>query len=378
SAAPETFSCVAPSQLTESCSAEELPNRTNSRKSNIFSMDNDSYYYSPEYTSPCSATLEDLDSTGIAVSYVIVFLLSLLGNSVVIYVVCLMGSRKTSTDVYLMNLALADLLFSLTLPFWAVYIQSSTWVFGTFLCKVVSGLQETTFYSCVFLLACISVDRYMAIVKATQFISKQRHLVRIICGLVWLGAFMLSLPVVVQREALQIEGYNTVMCYENVTAEILDEWRVALRILRHTLGFFLPLVVMLLCYGWTVGTLFHSRNSQKHKAMRVILCVVLAFMVCWLPNNIMELIDTLMRGSFIEDTCELRDKVDVAMYVTQVLAFIHCAINPILYAFIGKKFRNQLIMSFFKKGLVGREVLSRYRISSLYSSGSSRHTSVTL
>ncbi|XP_036429136.1 C-X-C chemokine receptor type 2 [Colossoma macropomum] len=343
-------------------------------------MDNDSYFYGTEYAFivPCSVMLEGLNSTGIAVSYVIVFLLSLLGNSVVIYVLCLMGSRKTSTDIYLMNLALADLLFSLTLPFWAVNVHSSNWVFGTFLCKVVSGLQETTFYSCVFLLACISIDRYMAIVKATQFISKQGHLVRVVCGLVWLGAFMLSLPVVVQREALHLDGYNSMTCYENVTAESLDEWRVALRILRHTLGFFLPLIVMLFCYGWTVGTLFHSRNSQKHKAMRVILCVVLAFVVCWLPNNIAEFIDTLTRGNLIKDTCELREKLEMALHMTQVLAFIHCAINPILYAFIGKKFRNQLFMSFFKKGLVGREVLSRYRIGSLYSSGSSRHTSVTL
>ncbi|XP_072541494.1 C-X-C chemokine receptor type 1 [Salminus brasiliensis] len=340
--------------------------------------DTTDYNYEYSLATACSNSLETVNSTSVTVSYVIVFFLSLLGNSVVIYVVCLMDNRKTSTDVYLMNLALADLLFSLTLPFEAVYIYTSDWLFGTFFCKLVSGVQEATFYSCVFLLACISIDRYMAIVRATQFISKQHCMVRAVCGLVWLGAIMLSLPVVVQNEALEIEGYHGLRCYENVTAEHMDEWRVALRILRHTVGFFLPLVIMLFCYGWTMGTLFRSRNSQKHKAMRVILCVVLAFMVCWLPNNITELINTLIEGNLITETCDLRRNMGIAMYVTQALAFIHCAINPILYAFIGKKFRNQLFMSFFKKGLVGREMLSRYRIGSLYSSGSSRHTSVTL
>ncbi|XP_066515016.1 C-X-C chemokine receptor type 2 [Hoplias malabaricus] len=344
--------------------------------SNSTIMDED-LFTEYNFATPCPNTLEMLDSTAVAASYIVVFVLSLLGNSVVIYVVCTMESRRTSTDVYLMNLALADLFFSLSLPFWAVYIQTSNWQFGTFLCKVVSGVQEVTFYTCVFLLACISVDRYIAIVKATQFISKQRHLVWVVCLLMWLVAALLSLPVVVQREALYIESY-TVMCYENVTVELMDEWRLALRVLRHTVGFFLPLMVMLFCYGSTAATLYHSRSSQKQKAMRVILCVVLAFVLCWLPNNITELIDTLMRGNLLEDTCRSRDNLEVAMYVTQVLAFIHCAINPILYAFIGKKFRNHLLMSFFKKGLVSRNVLSRYRIGSLYSSASSRHTSVTL
>ncbi|KAI4887030.1 hypothetical protein NFI96_015983 [Prochilodus magdalenae] len=362
--------------LTEICSAEISANGRSGRMANVSSSYEDYENYSSD-VSPCSTTVESMDSIAIAVSYVIVFFFSVLGNSLVIYVVCLMKHRKASTDIYLMNLALADLLFSFTLPFWAVYVGRSKWVFGTFLCKLVSGVQETTFYSCVFLLACISIDRYMAIVKATQFISKQSHLVRTVCALVWLGAGMLSLPVMVQREALVIDSYTT-MCYENMTAQTTDNWRVTLRILRHTLGFFIPLVVMLFCYGWTVGTLFRSRNSQKHKAMRVILCVVLAFVVCWLPNNIAEFIDTLLKGKLLEDTCTLRNSVDEAIHISQVLAFIHCAINPILYAFIGKKFRNQLLVSLFKKGLVGGDVLSRHRIGSIFSSGSSRHTSVTM
>ncbi len=55
--------------------------------------------------------------------------------------------------------------------------------------------------------------------------------------------------------------------------------------------------------------------------MQVILSVVLAFIVCWLPYNILELIDTLMRGGQVMETCELRDRIEVAWYVTQAMAF---------------------------------------------------------
>ncbi|XP_036401895.1 C-X-C chemokine receptor type 1-like [Megalops cyprinoides] len=326
--------------------------------------------------SPCHQDPVGLNKGALISTYSAVCFLSLLGNTLVIYVVCSMKRRRTSTDVYLMHLAVADLLFSLTLPFWAVYINSQ-WIFGTFMCKLLSGLQEATFYGGVLLLACISVDRYLAIVKATQVISQKRHLVGVVCGGVWLGAGLLSLPILVQREAFEAESSGELVCHENLTAETMGEWRVGVRVLRHTVGFFLPLAVMIFCYGFTMATLYRGRNSQKHKVMRVILCVVLAFVVCWLPNNVTVLVDTLMRGGLMEETCDFRNRVELALQATQVLAFLHCAVNPILYAFIGQKFRNQLLSALFKHGLISKKVLSTYRRGSIHSSNS-RNTSVTL
>ncbi|XP_030643501.1 C-X-C chemokine receptor type 1 [Chanos chanos] len=339
--------------------------------------DEDNFSYPTLWPEPCSVAELNLNSMAIIIIYITVFFLGLVGNSVVIFVVSSMENRRTSTDVYLMHLAVADLLFSLTLPFWAVYVRSG-WVFGTFLCKLLSGVQEAALYSCVFLLACISIDRYLAIVKATQVTPRSHQLVGIVCIVVWLGACLLSLPVMIQRESFMPEGQAHLFCYENLTAEVVDEWRVSLRILKHALGFFLPLAVMLVCYSCTVATLFRARNSQKHKAMRVILSVVLAFVICWLPKNIIMLLDTLIQGQHMDHSCELVDFVDTALHITQIVAFMHCAINPILYAFIGKKFRNQFLISLHKKGLIGREILSSYRVGSVYSSANSRHTSVTL
>ncbi|XP_051565529.1 C-X-C chemokine receptor type 1-like [Myxocyprinus asiaticus] len=328
---------------------------------------------------PCPDSLQYLNSTVLVLVYIIVFFLSLLGNTVVIFVVFFMKNQRASTDIYLMHLAIADLLFSFTLPFWAAYLHAGYWMFGTVMCKLVSGVQEATFYCCVFLLACISIDRYLAIVKATQFLFRQRHLEGAVCAVVWMCAILLSLPIMVHHEAFVPESMeNIYICHENLTADTIEEWRLGLRILHHTLGFFLPLGVMIFCYSFTMWTLCHSHNSQKQKAMRIILCIVLAFVICWLPKNISELLDTLMRGSWITETCKLRDSLDVALHVTEAMAFTHCAINPILYAFIGKKFRNQLLMSLFKKGLLRRETLTKYRVESVYSSASSRQMSVML
>ncbi|XP_023697640.1 C-X-C chemokine receptor type 1 [Paramormyrops kingsleyae] len=337
------------------------------------SDENDTYYYL-DGAAPCHNNNMDLNSTGLAVTYIIVVLVSLLGNSLVIYVICCMERRKTSTDVYLMNLALADLLFSLTLPLWAVYVHSE-WIFGTTLCRLASGLQETTFYGGVLLLGSISVDRYLAIVKATQVIVHKRHLVSAVCALVWLVAGMLALPVCIHKEAFQPSGSPRYVCHDNVTGKKMEQWQLSMRLLRYIVGFFIPLMVMIFCYGSTSCTLYRSRNSQKHKAMRVILSVVLAFVLCWLPYNIAVLVDILMRGNLLDESCDLRQQVAFSLMVTEILAFSHCAVNPVLYAFIGQKFRDELLTTLFKHGLINKKVLSTYRKNSVYSF--SGNTSIT-
>lgn len=336
--------------------------------------------YEDESSTPCSVTVPGFNSLGLMIIYMVVFVLSTVGNSVVVYVVCCMKKGRTSTDIFLMHLAMADLLFSLTLPFWAIDSHSG-WIFGNFLCKVLSGFQEASVYSGVFLLACISADRHLAIVRATRVLSSHCLLVKVMCGVVWMVAGLLSLPVAMQRQSMHAEDLGHTICYENLTGESSDHWHVSMRVLRHTLGFFLPLVVMAVCYGWTLVTLFHTRNRQKHKAMRVILAVVLAFVLCWLPYNVTVLIETLIRGGSLKvGTCETQYSVEVMLNVTKVLAFMHCAVNPVLYAFIGQKFRNQLLSTLYKHGLISNRFWITYRKGSVNSAGStrSRNTSATM
>uniref|UniRef100_A0A3B4B0F8 G-protein coupled receptors family 1 profile domain-containing protein n=1 Tax=Periophthalmus magnuspinnatus TaxID=409849 RepID=A0A3B4B0F8_9GOBI len=329
-------------------------------------------------SAPCSFSAPGFKTLGIMITYIIVFILSFLGNSLVVFVVSYMKKVRASTDIYLMHLAIADLLFCLTLPFWAVYIHSG-WVFGNALCKILSGFQEASVYAGVFLLACISIDRYFAIVQATRSLSSRNVVIKVICGIVWLIAVMLALPVAVQRESMYVFGEN--ICYENLTGESIERWRVTVRVLRHTMGFFIPLAIMSVCYGCTIIKLFHARNQQKHKAMRVILAVVLAFILCWLPFNMSVLIDTLIRSHFMPiETCETQYTVEKMLNVTQVLAFTHCMVNPILYAFIGEKFRNQLLSALYKHGVISKRIHQAYRKGSCNSAGSlrSRNTSVTM
>ncbi|XP_030436597.1 C-X-C chemokine receptor type 2-like [Gopherus evgoodei] len=324
---------------------------------------------------PCKPDSLNINKYVVAVVYCLVFLLSLVGNSLVVLVISYNRQNRSVTDVYLLNLAIADLLFALTLPLWAVY-RAHEWIFGTFMCKAVSVLQEVNFYSGILLLACISIDRFLAIVYATRAATEKRHWVKFVCLGIWVFSIALSLPILLFREAFW-PPHSGMVCYERIGEENTAKWRVVLRILPQTFGFILPLLIMLFCYGVTVKTLFQTKNSQKQKAMKVILAVVLVFLVCWLPYNITLVVDTMMRTRAIAETCHRRNQIDAALSVTQILGFTHSCINPLIYAFIGQKFRNSFLKILVYHGLINKEFLSRYGRGSSFAS-TSGNTSTTL
>lgn len=329
------------------------------------------YPYDDE-SSPCNLTVPGFNNLGLAITYMLVFVFSTAGNAVVICVVCRVAKHQSSTDIYLSHLAAADLLFGLTLPFWAVDSYSG-WIFGTVMCKVLSGFQELSGYSGVFLLVCISVDRHLAIVKATRVRSPKGPVVKATCAVVWLVAAVLSIPTVVQKQHMESEDPDQDICYANLNDDSSDRWYVVMHIVYQVLGFFLPLAIMAACYGSTLVTLYHTHNRQKQKAIRVILAVVLIFIVCWLPFNVLLLIGLLVNSSLVQvGSCESMYRLDVALNVTKVLAFVHCAVNPALYAFIGVKFRNQLLTVCHKRGLIGNTLLANHKRSSVSSGGSAR------
>ncbi|XP_012581371.1 PREDICTED: C-X-C chemokine receptor type 2 [Condylura cristata] len=342
-------------------------------KDSNYSYNTDLPFILPD-SAPCFPESLDINKYAVVVIYVLVFLLSLLGNCLVILVVLCSQLSRSVTDVYLLNLAIADLLFALTLPIWAAS-KMKGWVFGTALCKLVSLLKEVNFYSSILLLACISVDRYLAIVHATRTLTQKRHWVKFICLGIWTLSFILSLPIFIFRRAFD-PPFSSPVCYEDMGANT-TKWRIVLRALPQTFGFVLPLLVMLFCYGLTLRTLFATHMGQKHRAMRVIFAVVLVFLLCWLPYNLVLVADTLMRMQVIKETCVRRNHIGQALDATEILGFFHSCLNPLIYAFIGQKFRHGLLKIMASHGMVSKEYLAKEGRPSFVSS-SSGNTSITL
>jgi hypothetical protein len=94
-------------------------------------------------------------------SFLATFVIGLLGNSLVIFVVCSFADvrRKSVANYYILSLAIADWCFVLFLPLYAVATFTHSWQFGTVLCKLATGVREANRYASIFTLVALSVDR---------------------------------------------------------------------------------------------------------------------------------------------------------------------------------------------------------------------------
>ena len=299
-----------------------------------------------EVVAPCNLDPNPVDVLTETYIHSIICASGLIGNTLVIATYMFYKRAKTMTDVYLFNVAVADLIFVLALPL-IIYNERNSWAMGSVACKVLRSAYSINLYSGMLLLACVSGDRYVAIVQARRSFGARSHALiysRLICSAVWVLAVALTLPTLLYTKhfeefKLHPDEPVSVICQlsfdKNETAKLI---KVVVPTLQMAIGFLLPLLVMVFCYSCIVGTLLRAQSSQRHKAVRVVLAVVVVFIICHLPYNAALLNHTL--SLFTERNCELEKIKLKVLAISRSVAYLHCCLNPILYAFIGVKFRS--------------------------------------
>lgn len=277
--------------------------------------------------------------------YWIIFAVGAIGNLLVVWIYTTVRNHlKTMTDVYLLNLAIADLLFLGTLPFWAVDAAQG-WMFSVAVCKGVHAVYKINFFTSMLLLTCISIDRYIAIVCVTQahnFKNKRIFYSKLACLFVWLLSCLLSLPefLFATVKTNQQEESFCGLVYPSGDKNLT---KILVLSLQISVGFCLPLLVMISCYSVIIYTLLQARNFEKHKALRVIFAVVAAFVLSQMPYNGHLIVEATQAFNVTMTKCDDVKTFDVAGQVVKSLAYTHCCLNPILYAFIGVRFRKDLL-----------------------------------
>ncbi|TRY94361.1 hypothetical protein DNTS_010038 [Danionella cerebrum] len=296
--------------------------------------------------------------------YGVVFLLGLMGNTLLMIILLKRWKNLRMTDIYLLHLALADLLLLFTFPF-AVTQGISGWPFGTVLCKLIGLINRLNLVCGSLLLAYISFDRYVAIVHAIPSLQRrQPRSAQLTCLSLWLFSFFITSPNIV---FLSVKGEDInstrLSCAFNNHGIHGRNWMLASRFLTH-LCFFLPLVVMGYCYTFVVITLCQKQRSlEKQGAIRLALLITIVFCMSWLPYNVAILMDTLrLLGGIPEQSCSAHASLNQALIVTESIGFSHCCVNPILYAFIGVRFRRDLLQLFRKTNRLSVENLNRVSV----------------
>ncbi|XP_072543022.1 atypical chemokine receptor 4 [Salminus brasiliensis] len=319
-----------------------------------YEHENISYNFSYEdYQTVCHKDdVRAFASIFLPVMYGLSLVVGIAGNVLVVAVYAYSKCMKTLTDVFVVHLAVADLLLLLTLPFWATAAVQG-WELGNVLCKLVTALYTINFTCSMLLLACISLDRYLTLMpglrnKGLWKAFRRNHSVKL-CLVVWTTALLLGIPDLVLSTVKNFSGRN--VCMPVYPSSMVFQAKISMEVLEVLLSFLVPLIVMLYCYAhvfWTLQMLPPENRDRRWRAIRVLLAVVLAFILTQLPYNVVKFCRVLDVAHALVTHCGVSKALDRAAQITETLALVHCCLNPVLYVFIGLSFRQRVLK--FAKG----------------------------
>lgn len=282
------------------------------------------------------------------IMYIAVSVAAIGGNGIVCYIVLAYQRMRTVTNMFIMNLAIGDILMaSLCIPFTFVSnLLLGYWPFGGVMCVVVTYAQCVTVFISAYTLIAISVDRYTAIVYPLRpRMTKLRS--KIIIGVVWLVALVTPLPTALVTQLVPHPCANqTYYCLEQWgTPEQTTYYSMALMILQY----FFPLLALIFTYTriavvvWgkeTPGEAQDERDQRmaasKRKMIKMMIACVAAFLLCWLPLNLFIVV-----SEQYPDVYDLNG-IGYVWFVCHWLAMSHTCYNPLIYFWMNAKFRTGL------------------------------------
>ncbi|XP_071764215.2 cholecystokinin receptor type A [Centroberyx gerrardi] len=349
---------------------------------------------------------KDINQTVRIFLYSLIFLLSVLGNSLIIAVLVRNRRMRTVTNLFLLSLAISDLMVSLVcIPFTLIPNLMRDFVFGTGMCKLVMYFMGVSVSVSTFNLVAISLERYSAICNplTSRTWQTKSHAVKVISA-TWVASFILMLPYPISSTLKPFTRLNNStghMCRLVWPNDVIQQsWYVSLLLML----FLIPGIVMMTAYGlisvelyrgikfeltsrkssrerqpstgsikpgdsdgcylqpskkksMTVSTGSISNSSSKAKlgrvssnnstanlmakkrVIRMLLVIVFLFFLCWTPVFVVNAWQAFDRRSAYRLT-------GAPISFIHLLSYTSACVNPIIYCFMNKRFRQGILATF--------------------------------
>ncbi|CAG2105706.1 unnamed protein product [Medioppia subpectinata] len=336
----------------------------------------------------------------ILITYIITFIVGVSGNIIVISVMAGDRANRSVTSIFLVSLAVADLLLLvICAPLDVAHYFVIQWDKEGTVCKLAAYAESVSAFASVLNLVAVSFERYVVIV----FPIRSRSLCTMsnckkIMVIVWMVSLLLATPVIFTKNTVKTTFTNNEISVTLYSCKELNDWRgFSVNIYRFVTLFALPSVVMIVCYLWviielwistkTMDELTHNRGglqtgSQSLEIMRsesrasisheqtspvyqsptryilrshtndnrdvkrarqqvikMLILVVVLFLLCWGPRLVMEIVIKCCLSVFNNVTYLLR----IVFYLSP---FVHSCLNPIVYGFMSTKFRRRMFRVF--------------------------------
>lgn len=314
----------------------------------------------------------------------VIFIVALIGNSVVLHIVCTVNHMRNSTNTLIANMAVADLLMTIDIPYILKWFYVGGQWFGTLmgniLCSFLHSAQAGSLAASTFSLVAISLDRSFAILFPMKTIMT-RNVVRFTIVMIWLCTLALTIPAMIASKNIEKNGIY--LCKDSHGWEMAKMSETTYVTMLLLFGYTIPLVIITVSYC-LAGLRLWSRKLPGHRNMvsnkkaqstsrratAMLITVVIVFALSWLPWQVIEVIRNYNKKLAKAMPKEIR-------MVMPWLGYANSAINPILYVIFSENFRQEFYRILcrgpsrkdrYRKTIISRSTMRTTRTSSLVAS----------
>nr|XP_005309938.1 neuropeptides B/W receptor type 2 [Chrysemys picta bellii] len=275
------------------------------------------------------------------VIYSVICAVGLTGNTAVIYVILKAPKMKTVTNMFILNLAIADDLFTLVLPINIAEHLLHYWPFGEILCKIILSIDHYNIFSSIYFLTVMSIDRYLVVlatVRSKRMPHRTYRAARIVSLCIWALVTIIVLPFIIFAN-VYVDGLEIKSCGLNFPKPERF-WFKASRIYTLILGFAIPVSTICILYTMMLYKLrnMHLNSNAKaldkaKKKVTIMVFIVLAVcLFCWTPFHLATIV------ALTTDLAQTSVVIGISYFITS-LSYANSCLNPFLYAFLDDSFR---------------------------------------
>ncbi|KAJ3587109.1 hypothetical protein NHX12_013499 [Muraenolepis orangiensis] len=277
------------------------------------------------------------------VIYSVICAVGLTGNTAVIYVILKAPKMKTVTNMFILNLAIADDLFTLVLPISIAEHLLRYWPFGEVLCKIILSVDHYNIFSSIYFLTVMSVDRYLVVlatVRSKRMPYRTYRAAKTASLCVWLLVVVIVAPFTVFAGVFvspdRAARKSCVLSFPSPEGS----WFKASRIYTLVLGFAIPVSTICILYTAMLYRLRNMRLNSNAKALdkakkkvTLMVFVVLAVcLFCWTPFHLSTIV------ALTTDLSNTPLLIGISYFIAS-LSYANSCLNPFLYAFLDHSFR---------------------------------------
>ncbi|KAJ8246449.1 hypothetical protein GJAV_G00267930 [Gymnothorax javanicus] len=290
---------------------------------------------------PLTPAAEDTTTTlTIGAILSVMCLVGVCGNIYTLVVMCHSMRFSASMYIYIINLALADLLYLLTIPFVVCTHFLKAWYFGDAGCHILISMDFLTMHASIFTLTIMSTERYFAVIKPLDTVKRSKSYRKAIALLVWVASLILTLPMIITIQLMPV-GNNKSMCQPTLSKL---SYKIYISVLFCT-SVVAPGVVICYLYVRLARTYWISQTETfkltkklpNQKVLYLIFTIVLLYWACFLPFWIWQ----LLRQYHPSLPISARTARNIN-YLTTCLTYSNSCINPFLYTLLTKNYKEYL------------------------------------